>query len=379
MKSKFIEGLQHSFCSIAALIFFGTLSVNSITPPQTSDFPRASSSVSILQTSTPILDSIPFETSFTDSIHLILCPRFISPSTICFCDIRDHRVLIVEGDSGAVQVIGREGAGPGEFRAPSSIAVWDGNGLVVYDTMLLRLLLFDESGEFQRMLIGQYSARMGMPEMVSIDESSFAISPRMMSADNVITDHVVLIPSSFDTTLCFPAPEPISFLDADNPIGMDISNTTLGSGENGTILVAYHTNYSIRRYSKAGDLIWDSGSLDRSFRPPSINIPRREGYAVTTSVYNGIENITEIAGFGFALAVWAYEGDGLGSMPPWYVDLRRLNGELIVRIPVPDHLQLGDIYRDGQTLYILAYHLGQMELPTIRIFSIDLNKISASS
>ncbi len=337
------------------------------------------SSPSQIIQSQPILEEVPFHAGFADSIHMLISPRFINETKVCFCDLKDFRVMIVDGTTGSVQTIGKQGAGPSEFNMPASLAVWPGQGLVVYDTWLLRLSLFSETGEFRKMYWHQLAARMSAPHMYAIDEFTLAISPRGKSTESPDTDNVILIPTSLDTTTQFLAPEPVLSSAEDNPIGVDLSNVTLGSGTDGTILVAYHSDYRIRRYTKSGDLLWDSGSLDESFRPPSFQLPTREGYAVTSRVYNSIEAIAEIEGYGFATGIWAYQGNDQGGLPPWFVDLRDQQGKLITRIPMPDHLRIGDIYQKDTDLYILTYHLGQIELPTIRIFRIDLKRVRTGS
>ncbi len=324
----------------------------------------------------PTLEEVQFHTGFADSIHILNSPRFITESTVAFCDDRDFRVMIVDGSTGTVQTIGRRGAGPGEFNTLGGLAVWPGQGILVYDTWLLRLSLFSESGKFQKMYWQQLAARMASPHMYAIDEFTLAITPRGKSIESPDTDDVILIPASMDTSSQFSAPEPVISSAEDNPIGVDLSNVTLGAGADGTILVAFHGDYRIRRYTKSGELLWDSGCLDESFRPPTYQLARREGTATTSSVYNAIVAITEIEGYGFVTGLWAYGGEAAGGLPPWYIDIRNQQGVLLERIIVPDNLRVGDFRQKGNDLYILTYHLGLMELPTIRIFRIDLAKMN---
>jgi len=324
-----------------------------------------------------LLTEVPFQASFTDSIHMIFSPRFITESIIGFCDIRDHRVMIVNGATGSVRTIGRRGSGPGEFNTLGGLAVWPGQGMVVYDSMLFRLSLFNDEGVFQSIYKAILAAGMDSPHMYAIDRATLAIAPRHMSSNSPITDHIILLGADFDTVHQIHAPEPVLSALIDNPIGVDLSNVSIGAGVGGTILAAFHSDYRIRRYSKSGDLLWDSGSLDDTFRAPSIQLPEREGAAVTDIVFNGIEAIQELEGFGFISALWVYEGSGRGYLPPWFIDLRDQESGLITRIPVPDNLRVGDFYRDGDNLYVLMYHLGQIELPIIRIFRIDLKEVTA--
>jgi hypothetical protein len=63
-------------------------------------------------------------------------------------DVGRHDVVRVDLGTGTVKVIGREGAGPGEFRAPLLMEVLEDDRLAVYDIQLNRISLFDTAGRF---------------------------------------------------------------------------------------------------------------------------------------------------------------------------------------------------------------------------------------
>ncbi len=323
---------------------------------------------------TQVLEEVPFHTGFADSLYQLFSPRFITESRVCFCEIKDHRVMIVDGNSGEVVTIGRFGSGPGEFSQPSALAVWPGRGFVVFDSMRMRISLFDEMGGYQTAYSGMFAPPMSSPQMYAIDDNTLAILPRDLPIDYPITNNVILMPGTLDSTQQFSVYDGIPISTEDNPKGYDLSIETVGAGANGTILVAYHSDYRIRRYSRTGDLLWDSGSLDETFRPPSLQLPTREGDPTMDKVFNSVEAIAEIKGYGFATGIWAFEGSNSGGLANWFIDLRNELGELVTRIPIPIDLRIGDFYQNGNDLYILAYRIGHLNLPTIRVFKIDLEE-----
>ncbi|MFW6079558.1 MAG: 6-bladed beta-propeller, partial [Gemmatimonadota bacterium] len=62
-------------------------------------------------------------------------------------DSRSHRVVVVGPEGGRVREVGREGEGPGEFRAPRDLAVTPEGDVVVVDVLRRRLSHFGVDGE----------------------------------------------------------------------------------------------------------------------------------------------------------------------------------------------------------------------------------------
>jgi hypothetical protein len=83
--------------------------------------------------------------------------------------------------------------------------------------------------------------------------------------------------------------------------------------------------------------------------------------------------IYEIEDYGFVVGAWALDGDASGSHPYYFCDFRDNEGSLIRRAPIPENLYIGDFCLMGKELYILTYHIGLIELPTIRIFKVDID------
>lgn len=63
-------------------------------------------------------------------------------------DALNHRVFILDSDGNELGEIGREGAGPGEFRRPDGVAVSD-SGAVIYDSGNRRVQRFGVNGEYR--------------------------------------------------------------------------------------------------------------------------------------------------------------------------------------------------------------------------------------
>src|ERR1700756_4472390 len=57
-------------------------------------------------------------------------------------DWLQHRVVVLGADGRVAQTIGREGAGPGEFRAIRDVQILPGDSLLVYDPVLARVSVF---------------------------------------------------------------------------------------------------------------------------------------------------------------------------------------------------------------------------------------------
>lgn len=62
-------------------------------------------------------------------------------------DAGARRVVVVDQDGALVQTVGQEGEGPGEFRNPGSLAVFDDGSLAVLDASWLHA--FDAEGQFE--------------------------------------------------------------------------------------------------------------------------------------------------------------------------------------------------------------------------------------
>jgi hypothetical protein len=70
----------------------------------------------------------------------------LSAGTLVIADPRARQVYIVNPATGVRQVIGRQGDGPGEYRAPVSVHRLRGDTIAIYDVALRRFALFDRNG-----------------------------------------------------------------------------------------------------------------------------------------------------------------------------------------------------------------------------------------
>lgn len=73
---------------------------------------------------------------------------FDGAGNLCVLDAGARRVVVVDGDGALVRTVGQEGEGPGEFRRPSSLAVFDDGSMAVLDVD--KLHVFDADGRFEK-------------------------------------------------------------------------------------------------------------------------------------------------------------------------------------------------------------------------------------
>ena len=69
-----------------------------------------------------------------------------SETTACVIESFEHRVHCIERDGGLATVFGRDGDGPGEFRAPAHVVRGPGRTVGVIDYELARMAVFEPSG-----------------------------------------------------------------------------------------------------------------------------------------------------------------------------------------------------------------------------------------
>ena len=65
-------------------------------------------------------------------------------------DALSHEVRVFDRDGRLLQIIGREGRGPGEFKSPWRVAIDPTDSVWVWDQTLQRFSVFDEDGAFAR-------------------------------------------------------------------------------------------------------------------------------------------------------------------------------------------------------------------------------------
>lgn len=72
---------------------------------------------------------------------------FDAAANLYVLDRVSHRVVVVDQDGALVRTVGQAGEGPGEFREPTSLAVFGDGSLAVFD--IDRISSFDPEGEFR--------------------------------------------------------------------------------------------------------------------------------------------------------------------------------------------------------------------------------------
>ena len=325
---------------------------------------------------TPDLTEIPFWQGFLDSVVTIQSPRFLDQERIIFGDRKDHRIVVVDSKNETVFGIGREGSGPGEFDIPSALAVWPDGKFAVWDYKQFRLSLFDSDFVFNNSLQLEFVSPTST-SMITLEDDLIAIAPGDLTKENTYSGQVLLIPLSFEGIQQIAAPCEPTAASVDNPFHSDFCVRTLGIGSNSTLLIGFHDDYRLHRYSQSGELLWDSGSLDPTFRAIAYRMSDRQEGLMFRSTYNGLECILEIEDLGFAIAgfttITADQPDvGPVQRNQYFLDLRSEDGQLKHRIIIPDGLQIGDLRQDDHTIYILTYLSGMFDMPTIRLFTVRL-------
>jgi hypothetical protein len=328
------------------------------------------SRIRIGRQSIPELQEVPFWNGFADSVFQIWSPRFLGPDEVILADARDARIVIVNGSGRTFRVAGRRGEGPGEFSGPTALTAWGRDRFVVWDTWLSRLSLFDRNCLFQKSYQLQMPARGIHPYLLALDESSLLLLPRGLSRDTPLGREVVVIPASFDTFRTWAAPcrDPERSGEAG---GMDLCYRTIGIGKGGTILVGLDDDYTIQRYDRSGKMLREYERLDPDFRPPSIRAFRDRPGGVFQQ-HNGLTCILEDGSGRFFIAGWIASGSGSNSILTAFIDQREEDGSLKQRSFIPDLLMVGDMRILDSHLEILAYHLGNVELPQIRLYHLSL-------
>jgi hypothetical protein len=67
-----------------------------------------------------VFSEVDFWTGFVDSVATVLSPKFLSPTRVIFCDLRDQRVIIADGDEESI----KSGAIPRQAHSCGIRAVW---------------------------------------------------------------------------------------------------------------------------------------------------------------------------------------------------------------------------------------------------------------
>lgn len=98
---------------------------------------------------TPVVLGIPTlrtEAYFTDIATAVR----LASGDIAVADPGGNELVLVSGTIGALRVIGREGEGPGEYRAAQMVFSTAGDSLLLFDSRLLRVAVYTPRGTYVR-------------------------------------------------------------------------------------------------------------------------------------------------------------------------------------------------------------------------------------
>lgn len=86
------------------------------------------------------------EAYFTDISSVVR----LASGDLVVADAGGQELVLVVRESGRIRVLGREGEGPGEYRAPQMIFAHQGDSVLLYDPQLLRVSVFDGRAQYRR-------------------------------------------------------------------------------------------------------------------------------------------------------------------------------------------------------------------------------------
>lgn len=252
-----------------------------------------------------ILKELPFWTGFVDSLWIPVDARFLDASTVVIADMRDSRIVIVDGIQSEMRAVGRRGHGPGEFQTPVGLGVGR-NGFYVWDMTAFRFSGFDLTGVFTGSFPVMIPSRGFFTSICVTGWGDVAFVPQMTRTGDKFFGQILFFPSSIDSFWTVDIPCSKLREEKDDPSEPAVCNMTVAWGNEETMLVGFHNDYTIRRYSKAGDILWKSEPLDQQFKASKIEPSGEYGYSILMP--NRLTGIWEIEGYGMLVGVGIIEG-----------------------------------------------------------------------
>jgi hypothetical protein len=179
-----------------------------------------------------------------------------------------HQVLAVDPETRAVQVVGREGAGPGEMVRPEGVAVSD-SAVTIFDSGNRRILTFLPDGELVSsrrsevvpLLPLSLNARgdLAVPTL-GRNRSLVVLNPADGSEPVHLGDALASPPTRISAS-AIREQVPTEFLNNIVPV----------LGEEGTLWMIVQSGAEVRRYGPDGGLTWSTELLE-----PEVALARRD-------------------------------------------------------------------------------------------------------
>jgi hypothetical protein len=95
----------------------------------------------------------------------------LASAGFAIADWDGHRVLAFDSSGALRRIVGREGAGPGEFCRPSLIQAFAGDSLLIWDSCLRRLTWLDaETGRGRSVTLASADLYGGAPIIGRLDD-----------------------------------------------------------------------------------------------------------------------------------------------------------------------------------------------------------------
>jgi hypothetical protein len=340
--------------------------------------------VHVAQLATPglrqeeVLRREPLSTSFIDSLWAPKDARFLDERTLLIADSRSCKIWLVENNGELTRGVGREGQGPGEFLSPTLVSVYQ-DGSCVWDSGIPRLSFFDKTGVFVEALTHDVAETSTYRRMCLAGWGEIAVAPNRNFKALDAFSRVILFPLDMRPPWRFSIERPESEVAVDgSPVPQSWNHVSLGKGLRGTLLVGYHNDYVVRRYSSSGEVLWESRPIDPTFKPVRSWLQTYGGGLMEKyELYNELTGLWEIEGKGFLAGTRVFAGDFEQEVIEYYsyLDVVTLQDGLTHRIPMPGGLLIRDVWIGEEYVRILAMLTGGSGSPQVAVYSASMGSL----
>lgn len=161
-------------------------------------------------------------------------------------DARGRRLIVFDSSGRLQAVLGRAGAGPGEYRFPYLAAVTEDGAFVVLDETLARLTLYDRELRFERTIA--LPGHLNASSMIVIGSEIFVAGTLMLQAAEGKAIHVLSLEGEYLRSFG-------RLVETASPsVRRSIGGGVLSPARNGGIWFSQLAPYLIERYARDGTL-----------------------------------------------------------------------------------------------------------------------------
>lgn len=205
-----------------------------------------------------VIDTIGAE--FGDTNYIFVDPlqvQFMPNGNIAVLDLQKCMVSVFSSCGDHLTSIGRYGSGPGEFQAPSALAITDEGGVIVSDLMSNRISYFDETYKYSNSINGFVPFA---PTAISISINGSIVGVIMeyeQRDDNTYIGNSIVMWGITGEKLITYASSMVRF-DPSDISGMSGANLFHAVDRYGKVFVSQHSTdkYLITAYSAEGTVVY---------------------------------------------------------------------------------------------------------------------------